>query len=85
MLKIRAADAKLLPQLQTTLTPFRGGNCHVAVQYYGSQARGTFSFGADWKVRPAPALLEELEKLLGRGSIAVLYSPPPQAADAGYG
>jgi DNA polymerase-3 subunit alpha len=85
VLKIRAADAKLLAGLQATLTPYRGGNCHVAVQYHGNQARGTYSFGADWKVRPAPALLEELEKLLGRGSIAVLYSPPPQAADAGYG
>jgi DNA polymerase-3 subunit alpha len=85
VLKLRATDAKLLAHLQTTLTPFRGGTCHVAVQYHGTQARGTFSFGADWKVRPAPALLEELEKLLGRGSIAVLYSPPPQAADAGYG
>jgi DNA polymerase-3 subunit alpha len=85
VLKLRATDVKLLAHLQTTLTPFRGGTCHVAVQYHGTQARGTFSFGADWKVRPAPALLEELEKLLGRGSIAVLYSPPPQAADAGYG
>jgi DNA polymerase-3 subunit alpha len=85
VLKLRAADATVLAGLQATLTPYRGGNCHVAVQYHGAQARGTYSFGADWKVRPAPALLEELEKLLGRGSIAVLYSPPPQAADAGYG
>jgi DNA polymerase-3 subunit alpha len=85
VLKLRAADAKLLPQLQSTLQPYRGGACHVAVQYYGAQARGTFSFGADWKVRPAPALLEELEKLLGRGCLAVLYSPPPQSSEASYG
>jgi DNA polymerase-3 subunit alpha len=81
VLKLRATDAKLLAGLQTTLQPYRGGACHVAVQYYGAQARGTFSFGADWKVRPAPALLEDLEKLLGRGSIAVLYSPPPAGAE----
>jgi hypothetical protein len=31
-------------------------------------------------VKPAPALIEELEGLLGRGRIAVLYSPPPQSA-----
>ncbi|HTU64864.1 MAG TPA: DNA polymerase III subunit alpha [Steroidobacteraceae bacterium] len=86
VLKIRATDAKLLAGLQTTLTPYRGGACHVAVQYYGAQARGTFSFGADWKVRPAPALLEDLEKLFGRGCLAVLYSPPPQlAAESGAG
>jgi hypothetical protein len=52
----------------------------VAVQFFAPGARGTFSFGPDWNVRPTPALIEELEKLLGRGRIAVLYSPPPVSA-----
>ena len=39
-----------------------------------------FPSAPDWNVRPAPALIEELEKLLGRGRIAVLYSPPPVSA-----
>jgi hypothetical protein len=47
------------------------------MQYAGPKARGTFSFGSDWSVKPSPALIEELETLLGRGRIAVLYSPPP--------
>ncbi len=85
VLKLKDVDSRLLTNLQTVLTPFKGGSCHVAVQYHGAGARGTFSFGAEWKVRPAPALLEELEKLLGRGRIAVLYSPPPQASDSAYG
>jgi DNA polymerase-3 subunit alpha len=85
VLKLRAGDAGLLARLDSTLQPYRGGSCHVAVQYFGTRARGTFSFGADWKVRPAPALLEELEKLLGRGCLAVLYSPPPQSPEASYG
>jgi DNA polymerase III subunit alpha len=84
VLKLRASDRRILAALEQTLRPFRGGACHVAVQYHGTRARGTFSFGADWKVRPAPALLEELEKLLGRGCIAVLYSPPPQTAEAAH-
>ncbi len=82
VLKISGGDARLLANLQTVLEPFRGGSCHVAAQFHGTGARGTFSFGPEWKVRPAPALLEELEKLLGRGRIAVLYSPPPQASEA---
>ena len=61
------------------LTQYRGGSCQVAVQFHGAGARGTFSFGAEWNVRPTPALIEELETLLGRGRIAVLYSPPPVA------
>jgi hypothetical protein len=50
----------------------------------GTGARGTFSFGAEWNVRPAPALIEELETLLGRGRIAVLYSPPPASTASSY-
>ena len=47
------------------------------MQFFAPGARGTFSFGPDWNVRPTPTLIEDLEKLLGRGRIAVLYSPPP--------
>ncbi|HLA70305.1 MAG TPA: DNA polymerase III subunit alpha [Steroidobacteraceae bacterium] len=80
VLKVKSTDALPLDRLQTILSGYRGGSCHVAVQFFGTGVRGTFSFGADWNVRPTPPLLEELEKLLGRGRIAVLYSPPPVSA-----
>ncbi len=79
MLKLKSADAVPLERLQAVLTQYRGGGCQVAVQYHGAAARGTLSFGSEWNVRPTPALVEELESLLGRGRIAVLYSPPPVA------
>jgi len=82
VLKLTRDDAKLLERLQTLLSQHRGGSCQVAAQYHGSGARGTLSFGADWNVRPSPALLEELETLLGRGRLAVLYSPPPVSTGA---
>ena len=85
VLKLTAGDTRLLANLQAVLEPYRGGACHLAAQFHGKGARGTFSFGPEWKVRPAPALLEELEKLLGRGRIAVLYSPPPQVAETAIG
>jgi len=66
-----------MEKLQAVLAQYRGGACQVSVQFFAAGARGTYSFGADWNVRPTPALTEELEKLLGRGRIAVLYSPPP--------
>ena len=34
------------------LAQYKGGGCQVAVQFFGAGARGTFSFGADWNVRP---------------------------------
>ena len=80
VLKIRTADSLSLDKLQGLLSKHRGGGCQVAVQFFASGARGTFSFGPDWNVRPTPALIEDLEKLLGRGRIAVLYSPPPVSA-----
>jgi DNA polymerase-3 subunit alpha len=80
VLKLKASDRVSLDKLQAVLAQYRGGGCHVAVQFHSTSARGTYSFGADWTVRPTPALIEELESLLGRGRIAVLYSPPPVSA-----
>jgi len=80
VLKIKSSDNLSLDRLQALLTKYRGGNCALAMQFAGARARGTYSFGADWSVKPSPALIEELETLLGRGRIAVLYSPPPASA-----
>jgi DNA polymerase-3 subunit alpha len=80
VLKLKSTDRLPLEKLQAILAHYRGGGCQVSVQYFAAGARGTYSFGAEWNVRPAPALTEELEKLLGRGRIAVLYSPPPVSA-----
>jgi DNA polymerase-3 subunit alpha len=77
VLKVKSQDPLPLDRLQATLAQYRGGNCQVAVQFHTGTARGAYSFGAEWNVRPTPALIEELEKMLGRGRIAVLYSPPP--------
>ena len=77
VLKLKWSDRVSMEKLQAVLAQYRGGACQVSVQFFAAGARGTYSFGADWNVRPAPALTEDLEKLLGRGRIAVLYSPPP--------
>jgi DNA polymerase III subunit alpha len=82
VLKVKNTDGLSLDRLQSVLAKYKGGNCHLALQFMGTGARGTFSFGSDWNVRPAPALVEELETLLGRGRIAVLYSPPPAVSGA---
>jgi hypothetical protein len=67
------------------LAQYRGGNCQIAMQFAGPKARGTFSFGSEWSVKPSPALIEELETLLGRCRIAVLYSPPPASSASSVG
>jgi DNA polymerase-3 subunit alpha len=85
VLKVKNTDGLSLDKLQSVLAQYKGGNCHVAMQFMGKGARGTLSFGAEWNVKPSPALVEELEALLGRGRIAVLYSPPPSTSASSYG
>ncbi len=85
VLKVKSADGLSLDKLQALLAQHRGGGCHVAMQFVGKSARGTLSFGPEWNVKASPALVEELESLLGRGRIAVLYSPPPSASASSYG
>jgi DNA polymerase III subunit alpha len=80
VLKLASGDVRIFEKLQTLLAQHRGGSCQVAAQFHGQGARGTFSFGAEWNVRPTPALIEALETLLGRGRLAVLYSPAPVSA-----
>ena len=80
VLKVRSSDSLPLDKLQAVLAQYKGGGCQIAVQYHGAGTRGTYSFGSEWNVRPSPALIEELETLLGRGRLAVLYSPPPVSA-----
>jgi DNA polymerase-3 subunit alpha len=80
VLKLASGDVRIFEKLQALLAQHRGGSCQVAAQFHGQGARGTFSFGSEWNVRPTPALIEALETLLGRGRLAVLYSPAPVSA-----
>ncbi len=59
---------------------YKGGNCHVALQFMGQGARGTFSLRRRVeRAARAGARSRNWRTLLGRGRIAVLYSPPPVA------
>ncbi|MCB1624497.1 MAG: DNA polymerase III subunit alpha, partial [Pseudomonadales bacterium] len=75
-------DEELLERLETTLAAWRGGSCQIAIQYEGNDARAALSLGSAWNVRPTRQLLEQLELLVGRKSLDVLYSSPPVAEAA---
>jgi DNA polymerase-3 subunit alpha len=67
---------RLLGRLKAALNTSRPGPCEVLVRYRGSGARCTLALGPDWSIRPTPALMEELESLLGRDSLHLLYDLP---------
>jgi DNA polymerase-3 subunit alpha len=65
----------LLTRLHDVLLPYREGNCDVAVQYTGEDARARLSLGPEWSVRPSRELRDKLMALLGRNSVRLLYAP----------
>jgi hypothetical protein len=73
---------RLLERLASTLAPWRPGPCPVTVEYAGRDASGALNLGEEWSVRASRELLEQLEGLLGREAVQVLYAPPAAAAGA---
>ncbi len=63
-------------KLKTLLAAGRPGGCEVLVRYEGSGARCTLALGRDWSVRLTPALMDELESLVGREGLQLLYEAP---------
>jgi hypothetical protein len=43
------------------------------IEYTGAAATGALSLGDEWTVRASRELLEQLETLVGRGGVQVLY------------
>jgi DNA polymerase III subunit alpha len=78
----RVAQPGLLERLQGLLGPHRGGQCAVLLRYCCEAASGTLAFGGDWKVRPTAELLEQLEGLLGAGSVRLRYTVEVAATEA---
>jgi DNA polymerase III subunit alpha len=71
-----AGAEQMLSRLQEALGSSRPGPCEVLVRYRGPQARCTLALGADWAIRPTPALMEQLESLVGREGLQLLYDVP---------
>jgi len=84
-LVIRCTHAEVGPlceRLAAILTPWRPGPCPVTVEYAGNSATGALNLGEEWTVRASRELLEQLERLLGRDAVQVLYAAPPAAPGA---
>jgi DNA polymerase-3 subunit alpha len=75
---------RLLERLAAILAPWRPGPCPVTVEYAGKEASGALNLGEEWSVRASRELLEQLEGLLGREAVQVLYAPPAAAASAAF-
>ncbi|MBV8341020.1 MAG: DNA polymerase III subunit alpha, partial [Gammaproteobacteria bacterium] len=86
-LVIRCAQtdvALLSERLAAVLEPWRPGPCPITIEYSGNAARGALTLGAAWSVRASRELLEQLEGLVGRGAVQVVYAAPPVAPGSSF-
>jgi len=79
-----AEAGRLLERLAAILTPWRPGPCPITVEYAGREANGALNLGQEWAVRVSRELLEQLEGLLGRDAVQVIYAAPAPAAAAAF-
>jgi DNA polymerase III subunit alpha len=64
---------RLSERLAGILERWRPGPCPVTIEYAGAAASGALNLGAEWSVRASRELLEQLEGLVGRGALQVVY------------
>jgi DNA polymerase III subunit alpha len=79
-----ADAARLCERLASVLEPWRPGPCPVTIEYTGCQASGALTLGAEWTVRATRELLEQLEGLLGRGAVQVVYAAAPASPGTSF-
>jgi len=70
----------LMRLLEAGLTPVRGGRCSVAVYYPGPVAHALVELGAEWRIRPTRAALEELARHFGADGWQLVYDARDQEA-----
>lgn len=79
--------AALQGRLYEVLTAWRPGPCPILIEYTLERDEGpwtgVFTLGNDWTVRATRELLEQLETLVGRGGVQVLYGAPPPPVTGG--
>jgi DNA polymerase III subunit alpha len=79
----QGAAQQFIPRLQAALAGSRPGPCEVLVRYRGDSARCLLALGGEWAIRPTPALMDELESLVGREGLQLVYDSPASLQGTG--
>jgi len=56
-----------------TLEGYNRGTTPVCIQYQNNDAWAEVRAGHDWRVKPQPELIQQLEKLHGKSSVELIY------------
>lgn len=66
-------DPDFANELKQILSPFRGGNCAVFINYKNQNAGAYLALGNEWQIKPMEKLLEQLYRFCGNGQVRVQY------------
>ena len=86
-LVIRCSHAEvpaLSERLAEVLAPWRPGPCPITIEYSGVAASGALTLDGQWSVRASRELLEQIEGLVGRDGVQVLYGAPAATPGASF-
>ncbi len=60
-------------QLLSLLTAYRQGRCAVLIHYHHIETKVDLRLGKEWRVQPRATLLKQLEELVGKEGVKVIY------------
>ena len=66
-------DEGFFPRLHEILTPNRAGVCPIQVDYYRPGSRVKLTLGTEWRVTPTDQLIDDLQLLLGRERVELVF------------
>ncbi|MDD5461071.1 MAG: DNA polymerase III subunit alpha [Methylococcales bacterium] len=66
-------DNAYINRLNAVLSPFKGGNCPIGINYTSHQARATVQLGDKWRVHPTDELVARLRSTLGPTAVEIRY------------
>jgi DNA polymerase-3 subunit alpha len=73
IISVDGAGQSLLGELESTLQPYRDGDCRVHIRYKTHDAEAQFLLGEEWKVVPQRDLMRRLAALNGVKAARVVY------------
>ena len=66
-------SVNLIEQLTDVLSPFKGGNCPVSINYTSTEARAAVQLGDNWRIHPTDELIARLKSVFGVAGVEVRY------------
>jgi len=62
-----------LHKLTEIISPYKGGNCPITLNYTSNVAKANLQLGDEWRIHPTDDLITRLRWFLGQDKLEVRY------------